>query len=127
MKWFKSKKQPSAFSRQEALTRVPIKNPLVRESRLESGVVLLTYPQPLRPFVAALSRRIGGSAGVNPERKLELDDLGTQVWDMIDNRRPVERLVRRFAERHRLPPREAEVSVTQFLRELGRRGIIGLR
>lgn len=127
MMWFKSKKQPPAFSRQEALKRVPLKNPLVREARLESGVVLLTYPQQLRPFMAALSRRIGGSAGANPERKLELDDLGTQVWDMIDNRRSVERLVRRFAERHQLPPREAEVSVTQFLRELGRRGIIGLR
>jgi len=127
MKWFKSKKRPPTLSREEALKRVPIKSALVRESRLASGAVLLTYPQQLRPFMAALSRRIGGAADVNPERKLELDDLGTQVWDLIDNRRPVRRLVQLFAERHQLQAREAEVAVTRFLRELGRRGIIGLR
>ena len=32
-----------------------------------------------------------------------------------------------FAETHRLENREAEISVTQFIRELGRRGLIGLR
>jgi hypothetical protein len=126
MKWFRSKKQQPAFSRQDALKRVPLKNPHVRESRLESGVALLAYPQQMRPFMAALSRRIGGSAALNQERKLQLDDLGTQVWDMIDGRRSVQDLIERFAERHRLRSREAEVSVTQFLRELGRRGVIGL-
>jgi hypothetical protein len=53
--------------------------------------------------------------------------LGTAVWDLIDGRLSVERLIKRFAHLYQLQSREAEMSVTQFLRELGRRGIIGMR
>ena len=77
--------------------------------------------------MAALMRRIGGAQGRPVERKLELDALGTQVWDLVNGRRSVRRLVREFAAAHKLPSREAEVAVTQFLRELGRRGLIGLK
>jgi len=38
----------------------------------------------------------------------------------------VRQLVERFAKTHQLEAREAEVSVAQFIRELGRRGLIGL-
>lgn len=60
-------------------------------------------------------------------KKLQLDALGTEVWDLIDGRRSVRKIIQRFAETHRLHPREAEVSVTRFLRELGKRGLIGLQ
>jgi hypothetical protein len=36
-------------------------------------------------------------------------------------------MIQTFAETHRLENREAEVSVTQFIRELGKRGLLGLR
>jgi hypothetical protein len=39
----------------------------------------------------------------------------------------VRQLIDTFARTHQLEPREAEVAVTQFLRELGRRGLIGMR
>jgi hypothetical protein len=32
-----------------------------------------------------------------------------------------------FAETHRLQIREAEVAVSQFIRQLGQRGLIGMR
>ncbi len=127
MKWFNSRQPLPALSREDALNHVPLKNPQVRESRLPSGVVLLTYAYRMRPFMAALSRRIGGPGSATAQRKLQLDTLGTQVWDLIDGRRPVGGLVRRFAEDHRVSAREAEIAVTQFLRELGKRGVIGLR
>ena len=127
MKLFKSKRRAPAISREDALARVPVRNPAVRESRLASGVVQLTYPQQLRPFMAALMRRIGGVQDRPMERKLELDTLGTQVWDLVNGRRSVSGLVHAFAASHQLPSREAEVAVTQFLRELGKRGLIGLK
>jgi hypothetical protein len=49
------------------------------------------------------------------------------VWNLMDGKRSVRQLVKIFAGTHRLEPREAEVSVTQFIRELGRRGLIGMR
>lgn len=49
------------------------------------------------------------------------------MWDRIDGKRSIAALAAGFAAAHRLDGREAEIAVTQFLRELGRRGLIGLR
>jgi hypothetical protein len=127
MKWFKSARTPPSITRQEALRHVPVKNPAASETRLDSGEVQLTYPQQLRPFMAALLRRIGGGETRPIERKLQLDALGTQVWDLVNGQRSVESLIRSFADAHQIHRREAEVAVTQFLRQLGRRGLIALR
>jgi hypothetical protein len=53
--------------------------------------------------------------------------MGTAVWDMVDGYRSVRRIVQIFAETHRLDNKEAEVSVTSFIRELGQRGLLGLQ
>jgi hypothetical protein len=59
--------------------------------------------------------------------KLQLDILGSAVWDLLDGKRSLQRVATVFAVEHQLEPEEAEVAVTQFIRELGRRGLIGLR
>lgn len=60
-------------------------------------------------------------------RKLQLDELGTWVWNCLDGHHSVEQIISKFAHVHQLHPKEAEVSVTQFLRALGQRGLIGMR
>jgi hypothetical protein len=46
---------------------------------------------------------------------------------MVDGSRSVRQIIQIFAETHRLENREAEVSVTRFIRELGQRGLLGLQ
>jgi hypothetical protein len=46
---------------------------------------------------------------------------------MLDGRTPVWKIAAEFAREHQLEPTEAEVAVSQFVRELGRRGLLGLR
>ena len=99
----------------------------VKTTRLDTGEILLTYPAAIRPWIAGLIHRFGGTSERSSTRKLQLDELGTQVWDLIDGSTTVQRLIQRFAEDYQLHLKEAEVSVSRFLRELGRRGIIGLR
>jgi hypothetical protein len=36
-------------------------------------------------------------------------------------------IVRRFSHRTRVHPKEAEAAVAQFIRELGKRGLVGLK
>jgi hypothetical protein len=60
-------------------------------------------------------------------KKLQLDALGTEVWELLDGGTRVRDVIRQFAARHRLQQRETELAVTRFLRELGKRGLIGLR
>lgn len=127
MRLFKKKPKGPVISRAEALNRIPSKNLQIREERLNSGEVVIHYPVTIRPFFAGLVKRFGGSEAQIQTRKLELDGLGTSVWAMIDGNCSVRQLIGIFATTHQLEAREAEVAVTQFLRELGRRGLIGMR
>ena len=127
MKVFKKKPVTGHMSRLEALAYKPVKSTQITETRLETGEVVLEYPLAVRPLVAAVARRLGKSQqDLVQIKKLQLDVLGTSVWDLVDGKRSVRRMIQIFAETHRLEKREAEVSVTQFIRELGQRGLLGL-
>ncbi|NVM24842.1 MAG: PqqD family protein [Desulfobacterales bacterium] len=127
MRVFKKKNRGAQLTRAESLTCTPVKNTRIREARLETGEVLLTYPIRIRPWIANLIRRFGWGINRFQSKKLHLDELGTAVWDLIDGRRSVRQVIQRLAKRYQLHPREAEVAVTRFLRELGKRGLIGLK
>jgi hypothetical protein len=127
MRLFKKKPQGPSISRAEALDRIPVKNRQIFEDRLETGEVLISYPVIIRPFFAGLAKRFGGQEVQTRMKKLQLDELGTSVWNLINGSRSVRQLVKMFAETHQLEIREAEVSVAQFMRELGRRGLIAMR
>ena len=127
MRLFKKKPQGPRISRSEALDRIPVKSRQISQNQLETGEVVISYPVTVRPLFAGLARRLGGQEVQTQMKKLQLDELGTSVWNLVDGNRSVRQLVKMFAETHRLETREAEVSVTQFMRELGRRGLIAMR
>lgn len=127
MRLFKKKSKGPSISRAEALDRIPDKNVQISEERLDSGEVVIHYPVTMRPLFAGLVKRFGGPGVQIQTKKLQLDALGTSVWALIDGKCSVRQLINSFATTHQLEPREAEVAVTQFLRELGRRGLIGMR
>jgi hypothetical protein len=56
--------------------------------------------------------------------RIELDAVGSQVFDLIDDHRTVDELVKALISVHKLARREVEVSLTEYLKTLGRRGII---
>ncbi|GAB4340391.1 MAG: hypothetical protein Kow0089_14000 [Desulfobulbaceae bacterium] len=112
--------------REKALACVVVKNPQVRERETGNRGLLLTYQVRVKAWFQAIVRRITGREDDLIERKLELDELGTAVWRMIDGRKEVAELIDEFRREYRLDHREAELSVTAFLRELGRRGLIAL-
>lgn len=124
---FRTKPLPSPAERLRSLKYTPVKSREIIESRLDSGEATIDYPVVMRPWLAGLARRLGAAPGPVRRKKLQLDLLGTSVWDMLDGKRSVHGIVEDFAATHRLHRREAEVAVTQFIRELGRRGLIGLR
>ena len=89
--------------------------------------MVLEYPLTVRPWLAALARRFGGPRDAVQTKKLQLDAMGTAVWDLVDGHRTVRRIIQIFAKTHRLDKKEAEVSVTSFIRQLGQRGLVGLQ
>jgi hypothetical protein len=133
MKWFRKKRlSPTEFtggpaSRSDALAYCPVKSLETLEEKTENGEVLLTYPLILRPWFLNLARRLGLGSGESMSRKLQLDEMGSLVWSFMDGNRTVQDVVDLVSRRYKLNPREAEVAMTSFLRELGRRGLVGFR
>jgi hypothetical protein len=119
--------KPPQLSRTDALCCIPVRNPLVLETRLDSGEMLLSYPETLKPWFAGILRRMKKEPELRRVRKLQLDILGTGVWERVDGESTVMEIIDAFAGLHQLYHKEAEISVIQFLRELGRRGIIGMK
>ena len=120
-------KKTASPGRQEALALTPVKSRQIEETRLASGEFLIRYPAAATgPRLTALLNKIGRTPQIRM-KKIQLDGLGSEVWQLIDNRRSVKGIIDDFAEKHRLPAREAEVSITQFIRTLGQRGLIGLK
>jgi hypothetical protein len=121
-----SKNEPR-ITRSEALNVIPVKSVEIEEIQLETGEVLLRYSLKVRPWASMLIRWFGRESDSVQKKKLQLDVLGTAVWRLLDGDRSVREVIQLFSDQHQLHPKEAEVSVTQFLRELGKRGIIGLK
>lgn len=57
-------------------------------------------------------------------KKLQLDSMGSSVWHMLDGQQNIKTIIEVVSAESGLPLAEAEISVTKFLRELGRRGIL---
>ena len=115
------------MSRIDALESIPVKNIQIEEECLSTGEILVRYPTTLKPFLTGLIKRLGGPHPRVQIRKLQLDELGTEVWGLIDGRRTVAEIIKTFAGTHQVQTREAEMAVKQFIRDLGKRGLIGLQ
>jgi len=121
----RSTRTAGPLSRAAALDGIPLRSGEVTQKRLENGLVEIGYPVVMRPFWAGVARRLGVES--QSIRRLQLDEMGTAVWDLIDSQRSVRQVAAAFARRFKLHDQEARTSVTAFLRELGRRGIIGIK
>lgn len=60
-----------------------------------------------------------------PDRKVELDTIGSEVWLLIDGKNTLGSIANKLAKKYQLAPREAEMSLQQYCKELGRRGYVG--
>jgi hypothetical protein len=115
-------------SRAQVLASRPVRNPLVaweREARYEEAppLALLRIPRRSDRFgnlVAQLFR-------LPDFRKLELDEIGSDVWEMCDGTNTVESLTKAVCTKYRLNRRQSETSVTAYLRMLAERRLIALK
>ena len=110
----------------QALACTPIRNPEVEEEKKQKGI-LLRYPVEVKPWFQSIFRRFSNRDSNIIIRRLELDALGSSVWQMVDGKQTVADIAEQFRKTNQLGTREAELSVTGFLKELGKRGLIALK
>ncbi len=118
--------QPETLNRTQALQCIPTQNSTVQWQELENGEILFTYPLPLNRFFLAIHRRFSKNSTELPTKKLQLDQMGSFVWHLIDGNKTVKEIIRIFAKEYNVTSQEAETSVTSFLKTLGLRGFIAI-
>lgn len=106
---------------------VPLRNLEVTETPLDNGLVQLAYPLAIKPWFGRLAEKVGMWDKRPMVKRIELDEMGTFVWEHIDGERSVRQIAVAFTEHYEVQPREAELSVTAFIKSIGQRGIIGLK
>lgn len=111
----------------DALLCIPEKNQTVKENVLDSGDMILSYQAGYKPFFLKIQKIMRQKSKTSFRRKIQLDHLGVDVWSLLDGKKNVKIIIREFATLHKLNYKEAEISVTQFLRSLGEKGLIGIK
>ncbi|MDH3327990.1 MAG: PqqD family protein [Desulfobulbaceae bacterium] len=116
-----------SHSRHHALECIPVKNPEVSDEADANGDIRLIYHVQVQPWFQGVLKKITRNRSTVIKRTLQLDALGTSVWQMIDGRKSAGKIIDEFQAEHQLNRREAEISVTAFFKELGKRGLLAMR
>lgn len=127
MQWlndFLVAKNRRQLTREESLGAIPIRNPEVEWTDVDGETgpeILLTVPPPkggmvkyLRPILML----------PNKPRQLQLDVMGSHVWRLCDGERSVEDVGEVLRQEYKLSYREAMLSLTSYLKTLGKRGLM---
>jgi hypothetical protein len=105
----------------EVLQSRPVRNQAVESERVDGGGIRLTLG--LRPVWWA--RLVAVVLPVPRKRQVELDSVGEEVWDLCDGEHTLRDIIRIISQRHKLTRAEAEWSLRTYLRDLGKRGLVG--
>ncbi len=105
------------------LPAVPYVNQAMEINRRGNGTAVVSIPMRRPRFlVPPFSWIIPFSS----HRRVELDKIGLGVLDLCDGQRNIEAIIDKFSADHKLSFREAQLAVTQFMRQLVQRGIIAI-
>jgi hypothetical protein len=116
-----SKPKPR-LTRAEQLASRPALLVVPTSLRKEDGSISLTIPLRQASKISRLFRMPADAT-----KTFELDPVGAMVWESIDGKTSVHRIIRKLSKRYKLSEREAEVSTIMFLKMLTRKGLIGMQ
>jgi len=115
MPLFKKKKEPPKISPGRLYRSIPIVNPRVKYEEDAEGIVTILIPIPT-------------GDPKRPERtaKIRLDIIGSKVWKRIDGKTPLNEMVQWMKQEFKLTEREAEVSLSMFMKSLVDKKLVAL-
>ena len=116
------RRRPKSLSRDQSLASVPLRNQAIEVERTDEGEVRLVVPLRQTWWAKLLARVLY----VPTKRTVVLDEIGSYVWELCDGQRNVRQIIESLSKRYKLHRKEAEVSAVEFLRQLARKGFIGI-
>lgn len=116
-----SLKKTPKISREAMLNSKPARNDALSWEKNDEGEAAITLTRGDTRKVRFLSKIFW----IPEKRTLVLDEIGTQVWEMCDGRTTVSAMINRLSEAHKLNTKEAEISLLAYLKQLGRKRLVG--
>ena len=116
------KKSGLKFNKDDVLKSRPVRNSIIKwEQQPETQIISLTVPQKEVLWVRLISK-----AFMLPKsRVIVLDEVGSFVWGLCDGSNTIDTIIRALSNKYKLTRKEAETSLLEYFRRLGKRGIIG--
>lgn len=99
----------------------PARNEALSWEKTEAGEVQITIVRQDNWKVRLLSKVFY----IPKERKITLDAVGTEVWQLCTGRATVAQIIEALSDRYQLNRKEAEVSLLSYLKTLGQKRFIG--
>ena len=109
------------ISRQQTLFSQPMQNPNVQAQQRGKGLLLrVRLKQPRTSKLAQAVLNLPTEA----QRKVVLDSIGAGIWELCDQKNTVADIIELTRLRYKFSHKEALISVTTFLKQLGSKGLI---
>jgi len=115
------RKSRPELTREQAMSARPIRNPSLKWRENDDGEAVIVLPR----RTDWVGKALAWMFFVPEARPIALDDVGTFVWQNCDGGQAVSKLIDLLCAEYQLGKREAELSLTEFLKMLGKRGMIG--
>jgi len=116
------KKSGLKFNKDDVLKSRPVRNTLIKwEQQPETKIISLTVPQKEVWWIRIVSKLFM----LPKSRVIVLDEVGSFVWNLCDGYNSIDTIVRALCNKYKLTRKEAETSLLEYFRKLGKRGIIG--
>ncbi len=135
--FFPGKKNPK-ISRRQSLALYPVRNPDISwetdiesagpdaESRRERQLITISIPlekknvlKPVRWLATKIARQAPPDS-----RKLQLDEVGSFVWNKSDGKTNMRELIWIICDRYKLNRRDAESALLEFMNTLAGRNLL---
>lgn len=110
------------LTREQAMSARPVRNPSLEWELNENDEAVVHLPR-RKDFIGRL---LAWMFFVPESRPVVLDEVGTFVWESCDGNLSVTDLVASMADRYTIGRREVEISLTEYLKTLGKRGMVGM-
>ena len=119
---FGSKKPQFQMTLDQCLLAAVVRNPQAQEKDLPEGRIELSLPY-RKPWVVRIFSRKDRKIFL---RRFELDEMGADLWHLIDDKRTVADLVEHLTRTRSLDPQQARESMISYVHMLMTRGLVGL-
>lgn len=114
------KKPQGGLTREQAMAAWPIRNPSLKTHESDDGLIGVELPR-RKDWMGGV---LGFMFSVPETKPVQLDEVGTFVWNLCDGDHTVNDIAAALAREYKLNRREVEVSLTTYLQTLGKRGMI---